>query len=122
MLEAHFEEGNRVNVVEPDIYFDDPEEVPDHEPMEVARELIKLVVASQNPALGLDILCLLLGIGFRGCSQQDIASRHGCTRAAVSARMMQLRDQLGFARPIGPTRGGSTRTQCKKSRVMASLV
>ena len=105
--------------VDADVYFDERE--PDGDPMEVAREMLKLIVGSQNPGMQAEVLCLLLGVGFRGCSEQEIAMRNGCTRAAVSARLVKVREVIGLARPVGPMRPDHTRVTCARSRVQASM-
>jgi hypothetical protein len=53
------------------------------------RRLISELLADPNPALGLDCLALVSGIGFLGESMTVIAKRHKVTRAAVSKRCIQ---------------------------------
>ena len=53
------------------------------------RRLIAELLADPNPALGLDCLALVSGIGFLGESMTAIAKRHRVTRAAVSKRCVQ---------------------------------
>jgi DNA-directed RNA polymerase specialized sigma24 family protein len=114
-----FEEGTAVPTCGPDIYFD--EQAATADPMEMAREVLKLVVGAQNPGLQAEVLCLLMGVGFRGCSEQEIADRNGCTRAAISARMIKVRETLRIERAIGPMRQEITRDRCMKSRIEASM-
>jgi len=105
-----FDNGEVVGVAEADIYFDERESSSD--PAEMAREILNLVVGSPNPALQAEILCLLLGVGFRGCSGQESATRHRVTRAAVSARLVAICEIIGLARPVGPMRTVKTRGKC----------
>lgn len=70
-------------------------EADEHEPTWAAlRLLISELLADNNPALGLDCLALVTGIGFMGESMNRIAKRHCVTRAAVSKRCVQLTKQL----------------------------
>lgn len=111
--DVFFDGGVPVETVEPDIYFDEkPDGGCDTDPFSVAREILLLVAGCPNPALQAEVLCLLMGVGSRGCSEQSIASRHGMTRAAVSARMVKLRETVGLPRPVGPMRGDDTRQRC----------
>lgn len=119
MRGACFEDGRPVAAVEADVFFDEAPSGAD--PFETAREVLKLIVGSQNPALQAEVLSLLLGVGFRGCSEQEIATRNKCTRAAVSARLIKLRERIGFERPVGPMRTDATRAECERSRYMASM-
>lgn len=67
----------------------------EHEPTWAAlRLLISELLADSNPALGLDCLALVSGIGFMGESMSRIAKRHCVTRAAVSKRCVQITQQL----------------------------
>ncbi len=58
------------------------------------RFLIADLLADPNPALGIDCLALVSGIGFMGESMSSIAKRHCVTRAAVSKRCVQLTQEL----------------------------
>lgn len=116
-----FDGGVPVESVDPDIYFDerDVEAAPD--PFSVAREILLLVAGHPNPALQAEVLCLLLEVGSRGCSEQSIATRHGMTRAAVSARMVKLREAVGLPRPVGPMRADDTRKRCAAAQMKSAM-
>ena len=58
------------------------------------RFLIADLLADPNPALGIDCLALVSGVGFMGESMSSIAKRHCVTRAAVSKRCVQLTQEL----------------------------
>lgn len=116
---TYFEDGQPVAAVEADVFFDEVGTSAD--PMEVAREVLKLIVGAKNPGFQAEVLALLLGVGFAGCSEQEIATRNGCTRAAVSARMVKVREQVQLNRAVGPMRQDSTRRECRRSRVLASM-
>jgi hypothetical protein len=120
MRGAFFEDGRPVAAVDADVYFDE-KETSAEDAFEMAREILKIIVGSQNPGFQAEVLALLLGVGFRGCSEQEIATRNGCTRAAVSARLMKLRDRMGIDRPVGPMRQDSTRRECERSRLLAAM-
>lgn len=60
------------------------------------RQLIAELLADPNPALGLDCLALVSGIGFLGESMTRIARKHRVTRAAVSKRCVQWTALLGL--------------------------
>lgn len=73
----------------------EPDNPDEHEPTWAAlRLLISELLADSNPALGLDCLALVSGIGFMGESMSRIAKRHCVTRAAVSKRCVQITQQL----------------------------
>lgn len=117
----YFEGGRPVAAVEADVYFDERETGERGDPSAMAREMLNLVVGSPNPALQAEILALLLGVGFRGCTEQEIATRHRVTRAAVSARMVSICDIIGMQRPFGPMRTANTRKRCARSATMAHM-
>lgn len=105
--------------VDADVYFDERE--PDGDPMVVAREIVKIFLDSNDAKMQAHIVALLFAWGHAGCSEQDIAKECGCTRAAVSARLMLLKERLGIFRPIGPTRPEITRVRCLISRMRSCL-
>lgn len=88
---------------------------------EGVRTTLKLIVGSPNPGLQAEVLSLLLGVGFRGCTEAEIAKKNNVTRAAVCARMIKARAQIGITRPVGPMRADSTREECVRSRYLASM-
>jgi hypothetical protein len=114
-----FEEGTAVPTCGPDIYFDEQSATAD--PMEVAREVFKMIIESQNPELQTRIFSMIFACGNAGCSEQKIAEESGCTRAAVSARVQKMRDRGWVLRPIGPMRQDITRVRCLVSRYKASM-
>lgn len=86
---------------EPDIISQiEPEESPGRQPLqdervwEILRRLIGELLAQNNPALSIDCLAMVSGIGFMGDSMTEIAKRHGVTRAAVSKRCVDLTEKL----------------------------
>jgi hypothetical protein len=68
----------------------------DEESWAALRLMIADLLADPNPALGVDCLALVSGIGFMGESMTAIAKRHGVTRAAVSKRCVQITEQLNL--------------------------
>lgn len=68
--------------------------VDDERIWEVMRTLIGELKAQRNPGFSIDCLALVSGIVYDGYSQQDIARRHGITRAAVSKRCVELCNAL----------------------------
>lgn len=117
----YFENGNPVAACDADIYFDEREPVAAADPFAIAREMLNIVVGSPNPYLQTEILALLLGVGYRGCTEQEIATRNTVTRAAISARMVKLCEILGFDRPVAPMRTRTTRRRCAASAAMAHM-
>ena len=115
-----FENGEAVPTCEADVYFDERDTVPP-EAADAVREILKLIVGSPHPALQAEVLSLLLGVGFRGCTEAEIATRNTCTRAAVSSRMVKIRVLLGLDRPVGPMRAEVTRWRCMRSRIHDAL-
>jgi len=74
---------------------EDPQPEQDSEATWAAlRRLIAELLADPNPALGIDCLALVSGIGFLGESMTQIARRHKVTRAAVSKRCVQWTRRL----------------------------
>jgi hypothetical protein len=110
VLEAQvdsFETGNPIDITELPIAYTGAEMVTEDEnenpnPSEeeaekiwaALRRLIAELLADHNPALALDCLALVSGVGFMGDSMTAIARRHRVTRAAVSKRCIQLTRQL----------------------------
>ncbi len=66
---------------------------------EVVRRLVGELLGQTNPALALECLSLVTGIGYMGNSMTEIAKRHGVGRAAVSKRCVQLCDAIGIEPP-----------------------
>ena len=95
-----WENGARVPVLMPDR--DDEEDAPRHDSstMVMMRRLIGLMLADNRPALGVECLALVTGIGYLGNSMAEIARRHRVTRAAVSKRCIELCETFG----LPPTR------------------
>ena len=121
------DDGEIVGAVEPDIYFDEKAS-PDIDKIVIERERfvgmregIKIVTDSKNRAMEADVLALILAVGFSGCTEQQIADKHGVTRAAISARVAEIRGKLNLFRAFGPARSDDTRRLCVTSRYFASM-
>ena len=65
---------------------------PDSKP-EVVNGEIK---SSKNPGLTIECVALASGLSYLGDSQQEIATRHGVTRAAVSKRCVEFCNAIGL--------------------------
>ena len=101
-----FETGKASDVSELPIAAPDPEPQPEpekalpvceavaEEVWAALRRLIAELLADHNPALAVECLALVSGVGFMGESMTGIAKRHKVTRAAVSKRCIQLTEQL----------------------------
>lgn len=63
---------------------------------EVVRRLVGELLSQSNPALAIECLSLVTGIGYIGNTMTDIAKSHGVTRAAVSKRCVELSEALGL--------------------------
>jgi protein-L-isoaspartate O-methyltransferase len=88
----------------------------------MARRLVGFMLADTHPALGIECLALVTGIGYQGASMAEIARRHGVTRAAVSKRCVELCEAFGVP-PVRAMRPEKSREKCRLARVreMASL-
>lgn len=63
---------------------------------EILRRMLGELKSQRKPGLSLECLCLVSGLAYQGDSQQEIAIRHGVTRAAVSKRSVELCKALGL--------------------------
>lgn len=111
-----WENGTRVPVT-------DRREIPDHPRPErgalvMVRRLVGLMLADSNPALGVECMALVTGIGYEGSSMADIARRHGVTRAAVSKRCVDLCDAFGIP-PVRAMRPEKNRARCREARLQS---
>ncbi|MBP72827.1 MAG: hypothetical protein CMA70_04505 [Euryarchaeota archaeon] len=68
-----------------------PEEV-----WEILRRVIGEIKSSKNPGLTIECVALASGLSYLGDSQQEIATRHGVTRAAVSKRCVEFCNAIGL--------------------------
>lgn len=84
----------------------------------MARRLVGLMLADTNPALGIECMALVTGIGYEGSSMADIARRHKVTRAAVSKRCVDLCDAFGVP-PVRAMRPAKNRVRCRKARLQS---
>lgn len=89
-----WENGQRVPVRDAREIQDKPR--PERSALVMVRRLVGLMLADSNPALGVECMALVTGIGYEGSSMAEIARRHGVTRAAVSKRCVDLCDAFGI--------------------------
>lgn len=82
----------------------------------MVRRLVGLMLADTNPALGVECLALVTGIGYEGSSMAEIARRHYVTRAAVSKRCVDLCQAFGVT-PVRAMRPEKNRLRCRESRL-----
>ena len=75
----------------------------------------RIVLADPNPSLGRECMALVTGIGYEGDSMQEIANRHGVTRASVSKRCVELCETLGIP-PTRAMRSVKNRQRCREAR------
>lgn len=88
---------------------------PERGALVMVRRLVGLMLADANPALGVECMAIVTGIGYEGSSMADIARRHGVTRAAVSKRCVDLCDAFGVP-PVRAMRPEKNRERCNKAR------
>lgn len=67
---------------------------PERGALVVVRRLVGIMLADTHPALGVECMALVTGIGYEA-SQSDVARRHDVTRATVSRRCADLADMIG---------------------------
>ncbi len=82
----------------------------------MARRLVGFMLADTHPALGVECMALVTGIGYQGASMEEIGKRHGVTRAAVSKRCVELCEAFGIP-PVRAMRSEKCRQRCKNSRI-----
>lgn len=110
----YYEAGKRVQVVDPDHH---EEQMPVDSPeLSMMRNLIGVLLKSPHPALSIECLSLISGIGYEGKSMARIARENMVTRAAVSRRCVDLCKQLGIP-PTRAMRNESGQQNCRKARI-----
>ena len=82
----------------------------------MVRRLVGIMLADTNPALGVECMALVTGIGYEGASMAEIARRHGMTRAAVSKRCVDLCEAFGIP-PVRAMRPEKNHERCRKARL-----
>lgn len=80
------------------------------------RRLVGYMLADAHPALGVECLALVTGIGYQGSSMAEIARRNRVTRAAVSKRCVELCEAFGIP-PTRAMRPEKCRRNCRAARV-----
>lgn len=109
-----WENGQRVPVN--DRWENDAGPRPERGALVVVRRLVGIMLSDTNPALGVECVALVTGIGYQGASMAEIARRHGCTRAAVSTRCGDLCDAFGVPRTRA-MRPEHNRKRCRQARL-----
>lgn len=88
---------------------------PERAALVMVRRLVGLMLADSNPALGVECLALVTGIGYEGASEAEISRRHHVTRAAVSKRCIDLCTAFGLP-PVRAMRPEKNRRHCRDAR------
>lgn len=109
-----WEAGARVPVIDDD--FSGEIERPERSALVTVRRIVGMMLADTHPALGIECMALVTGIGYEGSSMAGIADRHGVTRATVSARCVELADSFGLS-PSRAMRSVRNRQVCAVSRL-----
>jgi len=66
----------------------------------VLVKILSLIADSKNPQLDIEVLIAASGLTLReGVSHSSIAAKYGITRAAFSARLRKVIDDLGLSNP-----------------------
>jgi hypothetical protein len=114
-----WENGARVPISGADPFFDDendPDDADDPHALVMVRRLVGFMLADTHPALGIECMALITGIGYQGASMSEIARRHHVTRAAVSKRCVELCESFGIP-PVRAMRPERNRERCRKARL-----
>jgi hypothetical protein len=111
-----WENGQRVPVRDGREIEDRPR--PERTALVMVRRLVGLMLADTHPALGVECMALVTGIGYQGASMAEIARRHAVTRAAVSKRCVDLCDAFGIA-PVRAMRPEKNRERCREARLQS---
>lgn len=114
-----WENGSRVPTYDPRTDDDDAPSPTRRDPaaLVMARRLVGFMLADTHPALGIECLALVTGIGYQGASMAAIARRHRVTRAAVSKRCVELCEAFGVP-PVRAMRPEASRERCRRARVL----
>lgn len=96
------------------------EKAPDKAALVMVRRLVGLMLADHSPALGIECMALVTGIGYDGSSMAEIAKRHRVTRAAVSKRCVELSEAFGIP-PVRAMRTEKNRERCRNSRLFSLI-
>ena len=101
----------------------DPEPVPDtcHTEFvwDTVRRVMGEVLSHANARLTAECIALVSGLSYTGCSETEIAQRHGITRAAVSKRCVELTELLDL-RPSRAMRSLTARKSYRSARIKSS--
>ena len=106
-----WENGQRVD----DYWETPPTARPSRDSAYALSKLVCILLADNHPALGIECMALVTGLGYEGASMAEIARRHGVTRAAVSKRCVDLCDALGIG-PVRAMRPEKNQECCKQAR------
>lgn len=112
-----WENGQRVPVNDRREMEDEPRR-PERGALVMVRRLVGLMLADTNPALGVECVALVSGIGYDGASESAIAKRHGVTRATVSKRCVDLCDAFGMPN-VRAMRPKKNRERCREARLQS---
>lgn len=114
-----WENHSRVPVQEAEDFEDDddpPSSSASVQTLVMFRRMVGFLLADSTPALGIECLALVTGIGYDGSSMSEIAKRHAVTRAAVSKRCIDLCEAFGIP-PVRAMRPEKNRARCREARV-----
>lgn len=107
---------------------DDPAVMPEPEPeptsdtceiefvWDAVRRVLGEILIHDNSRLTTECIALVSGLSYTGCSETQIARRHGITRAAVSKRCVELTELLGL-RPSRAMRSLTARKSYRSARI-----
>lgn len=115
-MSSGWENGQRVPVRDARTSMERPAQ--ERSSLVVVRRLVGLMLADSNPALGVECMALVTGIGYDGSSMEQIGRRHGVSRAAVSKRCVDLCDAFGIP-PGRAMRPEKNRKRCRVSRLQS---
>ena len=114
-MRTGWENGQRVPVSDRREMETEPRR-PERGALVMVRRLVGIMLADTNPALGVECMALVTGIGYEGASMAEIAMRHGVTRAAVSTRCVDLCDAFGIPL-VRAMRPEKNRERCRQARL-----
>jgi len=111
-----WENGQRVPVTQARPEEDETGARQERSALVMVRRIVGQLLADPHPALGVECMALVTGIGYQGSSMADIARTHGVTRAAVSKRCVELCDTFGIP-PVRAMRPVKNRARCRVARL-----
>jgi hypothetical protein len=113
-----WEGGRRVPVSRPKFEDNEDDHQTERDALALVRRLVGTLMDDAHPALGIECLAIITGIGYDGSSMEEIAKRYYMTRADVSKRCIRLCEAFGIP-PTRAMRSEKNRDRCRTARLLS---